>query len=599
MFNSSLKIFFIVILTNINISAQWNYCTQSTNPCYGKNLENYTISGSKWDKNVFKYYFVNGTNDIPGDGEKTAFHTAFSTWANVVPLSFSETFIESEADIKIKYVSYSEFCTAFGFETSAYACTWQPGTNCEGIILLNDERNTFSLAYNPDNAKDLVYIALHEIGHMLGLCHSNNSSTIMYSDYNPKRSLHAYDIEGIRSIYPSIKVKNIFEGGTIKVGINKAAEIINNLPYWSEINSGQYVNLEAIEQSSGGFNWVWNDNNYSDSPINKSKWIRYKETGSDDRSNNKVFSFSATINDYNCEYVAGLRKKLNATFQNNFIGVGNGGNITVNGSSYSSPTSQFQVVEGNTITVTAQYQEINGIRYLFNRWDDNSTYYQKTFTINNHEQHTAYFIGKPSTSSRNLNFNSSVVGQPIVLSWSEHPNQNVTQYRIWRKIKNGPAGQIIGTVNRGTTSFIDYEYLYVGNGGDTQLQYDVQPYYSVESTYSDPDWLLIGADEALLQKSLQDEGNEKKDIPLCYKIDNYPNPFNPSTNISYQIPSAGFVTIKVYDILGKEIADLVNENKQAGYYNVSFNAGNLPSGIYIYTIQTNGFVQSKKMLFLQ
>ena len=78
--------------------------------------------------------------------------------------------------------------------------------------------------------------------------------------------------------------------------------------------------------------------------------------------------------------------------------------------------------------------------------------------------------------------------------------------------------------------------------------------------------------------------------------ENYPNPFNPSTKISYSIKEEGLVTLKVYDILGKEIATLVNENKPAGIYEVEFNASALPSGMYIYKIQSGSFTDVKKML---
>ncbi len=77
---------------------------------------------------------------------------------------------------------------------------------------------------------------------------------------------------------------------------------------------------------------------------------------------------------------------------------------------------------------------------------------------------------------------------------------------------------------------------------------------------------------------------------------NYPNPFNPTTTIKYQLKEPGFVTLKVYDILGKEVASLVNENEGAGYYKVNFDANNLSSGFYIYRLRVNNYVESKKML---
>jgi len=80
---------------------------------------------------------------------------------------------------------------------------------------------------------------------------------------------------------------------------------------------------------------------------------------------------------------------------------------------------------------------------------------------------------------------------------------------------------------------------------------------------------------------------------------NYPNPFNPSTSVQYAISSRQFVTIKVYDILGKEVATLVNEVKPAGEYKVEFNAVNLPSGIYFYRIQAGSYINTKKMILLR
>ncbi|MHA2030610.1 MAG: Ser-Thr-rich GPI-anchored membrane family protein [Candidatus Kariarchaeaceae archaeon] len=82
-------------------------------------------------------------------------------------------------------------------------------------------------------------------------------------------------------------------------------------------------------------------------------------------------------------------------------------------------------------------------------------------------------------------------------------------------------------------------------------------------------------------------------------IQNYPNPFNPSTLITYHIPEGGFVTLKVYDVIGKEVANLVSENKGQGSYSVTFNASELPSGIYVYQLKVNSFIETKKMILMK
>ncbi|MCL4279875.1 MAG: T9SS type A sorting domain-containing protein, partial [Ignavibacteriaceae bacterium] len=90
------------------------------------------------------------------------------------------------------------------------------------------------------------------------------------------------------------------------------------------------------------------------------------------------------------------------------------------------------------------------------------------------------------------------------------------------------------------------------------------------------------------------------ELPESYSLEqNYPNPFNPNTTIKFQIPKEGMVTLKVYDILGAEVAILVDEEKVAGKYEVNFDANNLASGIYIYCLNVNDFANVKKMVLLK
>ncbi|MCH7965764.1 MAG: DUF1028 domain-containing protein [Bacteroidetes bacterium] len=86
---------------------------------------------------------------------------------------------------------------------------------------------------------------------------------------------------------------------------------------------------------------------------------------------------------------------------------------------------------------------------------------------------------------------------------------------------------------------------------------------------------------------------------LFYLFQNYPQPFNPATTIKYQIPELSFVTLKVFDLLGNEIATLVKEKKQPGIYKVSFNADGLASGVYIYKLTAGNFATSKKLILLK
>ncbi len=92
----------------------------------------------------------------------------------------------------------------------------------------------------------------------------------------------------------------------------------------------------------------------------------------------------------------------------------------------------------------------------------------------------------------------------------------------------------------------------------------------------------------------------KSQTPLAFELQqNYPNPFNPSTNLQYAISSRQFVTLKIYDLLGNEVAVLVNEEKPRGIYNVQFTVNNLSSGVYFYQLRAGDFIQTKKMIYLK
>ena len=108
---------------------------------------------------------------------------------------------------------------------------------------------------------------------------------------------------------------------------------------------------------------------------------------------------------------------------------------------------------------------------------------------------------------------------------------------------------------------------------------------------------MIGAGVEL-RTSIEDADIET--LPIAFSLaQNYPNPFNPNTTISYALPHKEFVTIKVYDVLGREVTTLVNEYKEAGRYQVVFIANGLASGLYIYRIQAGKFGAKRKMIYIR
>ncbi|HEY7750764.1 MAG TPA: T9SS type A sorting domain-containing protein, partial [Ignavibacteriaceae bacterium] len=93
---------------------------------------------------------------------------------------------------------------------------------------------------------------------------------------------------------------------------------------------------------------------------------------------------------------------------------------------------------------------------------------------------------------------------------------------------------------------------------------------------------------------------EIENIPMNFALfQNYPNPFNPSTKISFSIPIQERVTIRVFDVLGRQVEELMNDVKSPGYYSIIFNAADLPSATYFYEIRAGSFFETKKMLLIR
>lgn len=89
-------------------------------------------------------------------------------------------------------------------------------------------------------------------------------------------------------------------------------------------------------------------------------------------------------------------------------------------------------------------------------------------------------------------------------------------------------------------------------------------------------------------------------LPEKYELDqNFPNPFNPATQIKFTLPLRGFTSLKIFDLLGKEVATLLSQSHESGSYTVSFDASRLRSGVYFYTLRSGTFVQTKRMVFLK
>jgi hypothetical protein len=114
------------------------------------------------------------------------------------------------------------------------------------------------------------------------------------------------------------------------------------------------------------------------------------------------------------------------------------------------------------------------------------------------------------------------------------------------------------------------------------------------------DWGPIFAADNMRVTALSVSVISEDDLPEMFTLSqNYPNPFNPSTVISYSLPVNSWVTLKVFDVLGREVATLVNGVEHLGYKSVNFNANDLVSGVYYYRLQAGNYFETKKLIFLR
>jgi hypothetical protein len=380
----------------------------------------------------------------------------------------------------------------------------------------------------------------------------------------------------------SITVQNSFTGGTIGIWTSEY-----NSPH--TINNLQWEGTVTIDAVMDGRNF----DGYIRRFINWSK-------GFINISSSK--STSITITDYDFSqpiiYTSVLRKEFNITLSNSFLGA-TGGKVKVNSVEQNAPYIAI-VQESNSITFEAISQVINNIQYSFHNWSDGSTSQIRTMTPSGNLAYTAYYDSKPLPPP-NVQAGGPV-GTPVVVTWNEHPNSSVTKYYIWQTIKypddyEGP--YCLAILNRGTISYTDPNFEVTGGYTDELVSYDVRSYFSLNSTYSEPSWVSVFA---------RYYKNNKNDIQKEFTIGNYPNPFNPYTTISYQLKEDAKVNLIIYDVLGRQVITLVNEQKPEGSYTVVWDGKNssgniVASGIYFYRFNAlsvnNGkiFQKTGKMFF--
>ncbi len=179
-------------------------------------------------------------------------------------------------------------------------------------------------------------------------------------------------------------------------------------------------------------------------------------------------------------------------------------------------------------------------------------------------------------------FSANVVNNSVSLNWSTATELNNSGFEVQRALDGSDFEAISFVDGFGTTTEFR-EYSFTDNSVNAgKYQYRLKQIdYDGSFEYSNVIEVNVGT-------------------PVQFELaQNYPNPFNPSTKINFSTPEAGNVKLVIYNLIGESVAEVVNTNMEAGYHTVSFNAANLPSGIYFYTLSAGQFNQTKKMTLMK
>ncbi|RPI75715.1 MAG: T9SS C-terminal target domain-containing protein, partial [Ignavibacteriales bacterium] len=180
-------------------------------------------------------------------------------------------------------------------------------------------------------------------------------------------------------------------------------------------------------------------------------------------------------------------------------------------------------------------------------------------------------------------FTASVIGTDITLTWTTASETNNSGFEIERISTGEEKWEKIGfTAGFGTTTEAKSYSFTDGNVSTGVYKYRLK--------------------QVDFDGTFEYSGEVEVEVitPAEYSMEqNYPNPFNPKTQISFNLPEAGLVKLEVYNLLGQKVIELINQEIESGYHSIDFNANELSSSIYVYTISANNFVSSKKMILMK
>ena len=498
-----------------------------------------------------------------------------------------------------------------------------------------------------DNARDITNTVVHEYGHYLfGAQHTAVSGLMSgspYEYYGTTYAMSAWEREHLGYINPS----SVFDGYSHNLTDYASTGDAIKIP----ISSGEYLFVENHQRLG---NIYYDDIIYSGIPISQGKgiYVWYVQNGDTyppsvwaltaDGSWNWTFAGNDTLFGFNSPppILPGVNRSSRNLYLPNIVNCAPY-NIGEPGHGDRNPFAQYPI--GTSVGYAQIWESVNPLtkkreitrNIMGDSTDAFRSGYNNLLTPWSNPSTTKYINGSPSPTNISLQIlansgnnvpvrvyltqtnalslppskpqNLKVTSDPIhanaVLTWeaNKEPDMNSGSYKIYRTTSSGGEPgtfSFVTSINafNGSTPVTTWtDENWTAGSGSLKLFYKISAVDNTaqESNLSEYDWINY---DLFVQKKNITNNSVNAGFSLG---ENFPNPFNPETVIKYSLAVDSKVSIKVYDLLGSEVADLVNETQSSGLHSVKFNGSNLPSGVYLVRMTSGSFSDSRKIVLMK
>jgi photosystem II stability/assembly factor-like uncharacterized protein len=379
---------------------------------------------------------------------------------------------------------------------------------------------------------------------------------------------------GLSALCPSLNISasGVIYAGTSTGDVYKSTD---NAANWTATNIGAAYNIADIEIASNGYLFVSTTQNGV-----------YRSTN--DGLTWQHLSMTAGIEARDVEIKSGT---IFVSTKDNGLGKSTDNGDTWAGASSSVPESNvgaFTITNNGTLLLG-----VKGSNGLYRSTDDGASWTLTNFPMN-------YRIYSLTVASNSIFAGTAEYLDGIYKSvddgatWQKLSNSSASYEYYSNGIFTSDGKLLIGVLNAGIYGSTDMGNTWqLSNNGLTSL------YGFVLAQTPNGIIYATSGDGVFKSTGTTDTGNDGTAVINFQLEQNFPNPFNPSTNIKYAIDGRQFVSLKIYDVLGNEIANLVNEEQQAGVHSVKFYASRISSGVYFYRLEAGRFSETKSMILIK